>query len=306
MKTTPGQLSRIVHSFRPGAIVGPLVPLKGGISSSVAAFDVISGGETERMVLREPGQWALNRVDRATEVEFKLLSELTRQGFPASTPYYVAPPDAPVPLLIVAFLSGAPHFCPKDPGDYAQQMAMALARIHALPVDRFKFMPRMDGEIAHQIDWDPDRTKPVADEPRVRAILSEAWPFGSQNPPALLHGDFWPGNILWADEKITAPIDWEDGGIGDPLLDIAVSRQELAFAFDWELAESFTRAYAALTDLDWTHMPLWDLYASLRPIDQFSVWASGWADLGRPEVTADTMRAARADLVAYALDRLGA
>jgi len=122
----------------------------------------------------------------------------------------------------------------------------------------------------------------------------------------LLHGDFWPGNILWEGGKLIAPIDWEDAATGDPLHDVAVSRQELAFAFDLAAAEAFTEAYTAITDLDWTDLPLWDLRASLRPLGDFSIWAGGWADLGRPEVTADTMRATRAEMVARALREIGA
>ena len=29
------------------------------------------------------------------------------------------------------------------------------------------------------------------------------------NRPVLLHGDFWPGNILWRDGRLVAVIDWE-------------------------------------------------------------------------------------------------
>jgi aminoglycoside phosphotransferase (APT) family kinase protein len=36
----------------------------------------------------------------------------------------------------------------------------------------------------------------------------------------LYHGDYQPGNILYADGKLTGVIDWEISGIGDVLLDI--------------------------------------------------------------------------------------
>jgi len=306
MKTSHDELTAMVRTFRPGADVGPLDPLKGGISSAVAAFSVTCDGIQERMVLRELGAWALKRIANAAEVEFLLLTALKQQGYPTSTPYYLAPPEAVTPLVIVSYLPGNVYFAPTDPQHYVSEMANALAHIHALPADSFSFMPVMAGEISDQIHWSPERQKPVEDEPRVRAMLKKHWPFEGQNPAVLLHGDYWPGNILWAENNLVAPIDWEDAGLGDPLLDIAVTRQELAFAFDLEMADAFADAYAAITKLNWANMPLWDLYASLRPIDQFSLWASGWDDLGRPEITADTMRASRADLVARALNELGA
>ena len=36
----------------------------------------------------------------------------------------------------------------------------------------------------------------------------------------LYHGDYQPGNILYAGDKLTGIIDWEISGIGDVLLDI--------------------------------------------------------------------------------------
>ena len=58
---------------------------------------------------------------------------------------------------------------------------------------------------------------------RIRDMLASAWPFPRPNPPALLHGDYWPGNILWKDGRLAAVIDWEDACLGDPLVDLAMA-----------------------------------------------------------------------------------
>jgi aminoglycoside phosphotransferase (APT) family kinase protein len=39
-------------------------------------------------------------------------------------------------------------------------------------------------------------------------------------PPAVVHGDFRLGNLLAADERITAVIDWEIWSVGDPRVDV--------------------------------------------------------------------------------------
>ncbi|MGE0334078.1 MAG: phosphotransferase family protein [Gammaproteobacteria bacterium] len=51
-------------------------------------------------------------------------------------------------------------------------------------------------------------------ESRLLATMPSATPVG------LYHGDYQPGNILYADGRLTGVIDWEISGIGDMLLDI--------------------------------------------------------------------------------------
>ena len=63
----------------------------------------------------------------------------------------------------------------------------------------------------------------------------------------LLHGDFWPGNILWRYGQLVAVIDWEDAALGDPLADVANSRLEILWAFGIDAMQSFTHYYQSLT-----------------------------------------------------------
>ncbi|MGT5522875.1 phosphotransferase family protein, partial [Escherichia coli] len=88
-----------------------------------------------------------------------------------------------------------------------------------------------------------------------------AWPFYQQNKSVLLHGDFWPGNVLWKDGQLVAVIDWEDAQIGDPLADLGNSRLEILWASGSEAMHSFTRHYQAMTDIDFSNLPYWDLFA---------------------------------------------
>lgn len=107
----------------------------------------------------------------------------------------------------------------------------------------------------------------------MRAALA-AGPPARRNPPVLLHGDYWPGNALWRDDRLVAIIDWEDAAVGDPLADLANARLELLWALGEEAMRRFTARYLALAASDTTDLPYWDLWAALRPLGRFEAWAA--------------------------------
>ena len=75
-----------------------------------------------------------------------------------------------------------------------------------------------------------------------------------------------PATCLWRDGRLVGVIDWEDAARGDPLADLANSRLEILWAFGDDAMHDFTRRYAALTPIDGSNLPYWDLYAALRHI----------------------------------------
>ena len=95
----------------------------------------------------------------------------------------------------------------------------------------------------------------TGDEWRIRDTLEAVWPLPQRNSPVLLHGDFWPGNILWKDGQLVGIIDWEDAALGDPLADVANSRLEVLWAFGIDAMQSFTRQYQAMTTIDFINLP---------------------------------------------------
>ena len=93
----------------------------------------------------------------------------------------------------------------------------------------------------------------------------------------LLHGDYWPGNVLWQDGRLVAVIDWEDACFGDPLADLATARVELLCRYDDDAMEQFTNRYLAMhrdtigaLPLDW--LCLWELYVSAAALAAMGDW----------------------------------
>ena len=145
------------------------------------------------------------------------------------------------------------------------------------------FLPLHAEKVAEKIGERPEKVDEAFEEGRIRDVLEEVWPLSEQNRSVLLHGDFWPGNILWRDGQIVGVIDWEDAALGDPLADIANTRLELLWAFGVEAMQRFTHHYQSLTDIDFTNLAYWELYAALRRISQIAGW-------GLDEITEKTMR----------------
>ncbi|MCB9471990.1 MAG: hypothetical protein H6677_27190, partial [Candidatus Obscuribacterales bacterium] len=55
------------------------------------------------------------------------------------------------------------------------------------------------------------------------------------------------------------------------------------------------------SSIDFTDLPYYDLMAALRPAFKMKEWASAWIDLGRDDITEDTMRSGHRRFVDAAL-----
>jgi aminoglycoside phosphotransferase (APT) family kinase protein len=135
----------------------------------------------------------------------------------------------------------------------------ALAEIHRVDTADLSFLPERELTDVRARSGESDALR------RIRDDLASASALPPRNRPVLLHGDFWPGNMLWRDEQLVAVLDWEDAALGDPLADVANARLELLWARGAEAKDEFTRRYRALVPkVDFTDLSHWDLWAELR------------------------------------------
>jgi len=276
--------------------------LKGGVSAQVTALEtLLPGGQRQTMLVRQHGARDLQRNPQIAADEFKLLRQLHAAGLAVPEPYYL---DLSclifsTPYLVIAYREGTTEFAPTDLSDFLLQCATQLARIHQIDSSQMdlSFLPEGERSANAMLRTRPATLDATLDEGRIRDSLEAVWPLPRANTPVLLHGDFWPGNILWKDGRLVAIIDWEDAAVGDPLADLANSRLEILWALGSEAMRDFTHQYQAMSTLDYTHLPVWDLCAALRPIAQIAQW-----DLD--EHTERTMRERHRWFVSQALNQL--
>jgi aminoglycoside phosphotransferase (APT) family kinase protein len=254
--------------------------LKDGSSGLVIALDVQrDGGRVQRLVLRRYREADLERSRGEARDEFRLLQALTHVRLPTPRPYSIdtAADIFPEPYIVMEYLDGAPELARPPRAEIVPRMAATLAELHN--ADRsnldLSLLPRQNDAVAALLATQPVYEDETAEERAVAETLVAVWPLAARNAETLLHGDFWPGNVLWRDGQLVGVIDWEDAALGDPLADLANTRFELLWAYGADAMREFTRAYTSLRrDLDLTQLPYWDLYADLRLATRIPDWSA--------------------------------
>ena len=298
-------LERLVAAIDPHATLVDARPLMGGVGNAMTAIEIArESGPTERFVVRRPPEWALRENPLALANEFALLRRLRSRGVCCPTPRLLDDSRPDAPYLVLEYIDGAPDFATPPSAAYVERFARALADIHRVDATDLDLT---DNAATVERWWlrRRDRYDESLQERRILDVLSAAWPWRCANDSTLVHGDYWPGNVLWKNGALFAVIDWEEARRGDPLFDVAVGRLELAWAFGVETMRRFTDAYRAATSVDVAALPYWDLLVALRPAHYVSHWAATWPGFGRPDVTAATMRAAHRIFVEQAFAALG-
>lgn len=212
----------------------------------------------------------------------------------------------PYPTLLIEYIEGKPVFAPVDVDAFVRQCASALAAIHRVKSDAIgaRMLETVSERVLTMLAKEPHQLDETILEGRIRTQLDQGWPGVMANRSTVLHGDFWPGNLIWLDGQLNGVIDWEDACLGDPVADVAIARLDLYWLAGKEAMTSFTRAYMAANPIDFSQLPWWDLCAALRPASRLAEWVAGYQDLGRHDMTVDGMAQVVRDFAADASRQL--
>lgn len=267
----------MVRRFAPGARLIGLERLAGGSSAETMRLDLeYADGGLERLVSRRHGDIDHAHEPEVAAHEFRLLSHLHAAGLPVQRPRHVdrEGPFRERPAVVLDYIEGRTITDPNDPVAMAEAIAAILAAFHRTDTDALQFLHRLDTGLA---DWlsvrvtEPDETM---HETRLRHAMRTLTPPPCR--PTLVHGDYWPGNILWSegrvDNGVVAVIDWEDAAIGDPLADLAVARLDLLWSLGEAAMTAFSDRYHRITGISRNGQPYWDLFAALRAAGRLASW----------------------------------
>lgn len=277
--TSEQRFEQLVRKIDPQGKLLRAWPLTGGYSAQVTGLEIErADGQRQKLIVRQHGAIDLQHNPNIAADEFELLQFLKAAGLAVPQPYHVGLSGDlfSTPCIVVEFVEGVTEFAPPHVPDFIRQTAGALAQIHQVNDARqdLAFLPRQRILYAGHFNQPSASDRPSPEERQIRVLLAAACPLIQVNSTVLLHGDFWPGNLLWKDGLLAAVIDWEDAALGDPLADLANARLEILWAFGDEAMQNFTRQYQALLPgLDYRNLPYWELYMALRPITKLADWA---------------------------------
>jgi aminoglycoside phosphotransferase (APT) family kinase protein len=198
------------------------------------------------------------------------------------------------PTSLISRLDGRPDITPTDPGGWARELGRALAAVHTVPTERL-------GEVPSVFDRGGGSrgilAGPLAAEVRSR------WSEVVASPEVLSHCDYWSGNVVWRDGRLTGIVDWSDGSRGPRGFDLGWCRLDLVLLFDERIADDFLAAYEAGTGQVVGEMPLWDCWAVARSADAVGSWAPNYLPLGRADLDEEELRRRHAQWTARLRER---
>lgn len=301
-------LKRVTQAINPQYQLLRMWQLAGGSSAQMTAFEVLlPDGKTRKLILRQRRETVLRENPQAVVHEYRLLKDLHSAGLSVSAPIFLDQSGEifSAPYLVLEFVEGNAEYAPANIDSYIRQFAAQLIKIHRLngSTSNFSYLPGQIG-LANKFREAPANIDPAIDASRIVQVLKQATSYAQGNASSLLHGDYWPGNVLWKEGQLIAVIDWEDAQIGDPLSDFAISRLDMLMIFGQQALQEFTQQYQSQMPLDYTNLPYWDLCSVLRVAPYLSDYGPGYAQLGRPDITAQTMQASLEWFVAQALEAL--
>lgn len=264
-------LAAIARHVVPGGTLVRYWPLKGGVSATVYALEIASEAGLERVVLRRHGAatWKQLGPD-VTQHEFELLVALSGAGLSVPKPRLLDTSSVvlPSPFFVMNLVDGTTDIARVSLESVLRQMAGFLAGLHALDAStlRLPALPLREDPVQGALEYVPSSAE--------FAGLRDAVASYQVNPkrPSLLHGDFWPGNILWANAQLVAVIDWEDAAFGPAASDVACCRAELNAMFDEMAARRFTDYYLAVSADGLADLPLWDIYVGSAALATLHHW----------------------------------
>jgi aminoglycoside phosphotransferase (APT) family kinase protein len=272
----PPDIAPAVAALEPGGQLVGIRALTGGVSADVFGLEIATAdGGRRRAVFRQHRDAGFKGHGRTVLAkEHRVLTALHAGGLAVPEPYLYAD-GVDMPYLLMAWIDGSTEVATDDLPAALDQMARFLATVHALDDVALRF-------VALETIEDPRATAgplmPRTDlGRRVREQLAARVGEPEGNRLVLLHGDFWPGNVMWRDGRLAAVLDWEDACIGDPLADLATARVELLCQYGDEAMARFTAAYVAAhqdlsSPLSLDALPVWEVYVSAGALMSMGEW----------------------------------
>ncbi len=262
------RFSELVSAHIPGAVIRGVSPLAGGVSADATLIHIEGPTSSLRtLVLREHGD---SHCGHEAVLEFQLLGRLHSLGVTVPKPLGFGGGNGTNqhPYVLLEYIEGSTDMPLSVAEVRITAAAEKLISIHALKTESLPKLPLRFDPLPELLDFLPDDAE--WEELRSNLLRMNSTAFAGTG--VLLHGDYWPANIVWAGGKLVGVIDWEDAAIGDPLSDVASACLELRYIHgDWG-AQCFLNAYSTQRHVDPFGFALWQAYVAAAGNHNMGGW----------------------------------
>ena len=280
----PTAMAALLADIAPGSTLEEIAPLPGSYSNYTHLVRAATAtGEPLQLVVRRYRSWGDSAPDYTRPAararrEYAAFALLRRHGIPAPPPLRLDDTGALLgsPGIVTGYVQGTQVEDPGDPVHWAQELATMLACLHAAPCDaeaRRLFLD-MDSYLVWFLRGGgvPDFMAADPDGAAVWHSVRDHLPTRRPVSHGFVHADYWPGNILWVGDSISAVLDLEEAGIGDPSSDVAYCRMCMLLSGEDTAAATFLACYEAATGGPCPNLAFWDLAAAARPMIDPADW----------------------------------
>lgn len=255
--------------------------LAGSFSNHTHRVNIdFSNSPSQQIVLRQYNEANGDCAGKARR-EFHTLHALQSHDVPIPKPLYLDDDGTLLgsPGIVTAFVPGTQLLAAEKTQEWASKVdvvAQMLAQIHDTPYADIDHNLLMNANV--EVAWFtksdvvPKFMSAHPDGAMVWETVRDVLPRRQQVEPKLVHVDYWSGNILWHDDRLSAIVDWEEAAYGDPVIDVAYCRMEYYLEGLDDAADRFLQVYEAESGRPVANLGLWELAASARPMIDPNSW----------------------------------
>ena len=305
MRLESSRAQRVLDTVAPGSRLLSITPAAAAFTNAVDLLEVESPeGQRSRLVVKRMTD--APDPERAT-ADFHGLRIARRHGIPAPEPLLL---DATgevlgTPGIVTRFVRGRQIANPEDPVKWAKDLADLLLRIHEVSTDADERPDIYDGNELGLYFLTGDWPEKMSGHPLSDTIYSAIRELRSgirRIPPVFLHMDYWPGNVLWLDGRVSAVLDWDAAAYGDPALDVGYFRMNMYLRGIKEAADVFLEHCEAARG-PVTNLGFWELACAARPLPDPAAWIPASREMGDLSATDDRAETDYYEFVDRALRR---
>ena len=277
---SPERVQAILERIEPGSSLLNTDLLPGSFSNYTHLVEACrADGKPFKIVVRRYKIFGdYDRGEKARR-EFKTFELLNRHWVPAPEALLLDESGDVLgsPGIVTRFVEGNLMMeVPSDVMDWAQKLAVTLAQIHSIPCGKAEqeFLLKGNDEAAWFLKYDipPLYMQEYPGAADLWHSMRDLFSHLQTDTPSLLHIDYWSGNILWHENKISAVLDWEEAAYGDPAVDVGYARMNMVLMGAPDAADEFLRVYESEMGRKIKNLGFWELAASVRPMTDPVDW----------------------------------